>query len=168
MLVNKARNFENEKRAARIISDVLYITIASVSPDGKPWNTPVYSAFDSDLNFYWTSSKDSQHSKNIRHNADVFFAIYDSSVGEGNGEGVYLEATAEELNKREEILVARKLTQARKGQNPDDAEKFMGEAVRRVYRAKVARGWVNESESIEKGWRDYRTEIDLRRVRGLL
>lgn len=164
----QSNGFENEKRAAQIIKDVLYITVASVSPEGKPWNTPVYSAFDSDLNFYWTSAKDSVHSNNIRHNPDVFFAIYDSSVAEGSGAGVYLEARAEELNVREEILVARKFTQARKGKSPDDADDFMGEAHRRVYRATVTHGWINEAETLESGWRDYRTAIDLRRVRGML
>ncbi len=56
----------HNKRAAEIIKDIKYITIASVSDDGQPWNTPVYSAFDKDLNFYWFSDKNSQHSQNVR------------------------------------------------------------------------------------------------------
>ena len=75
------------KTPAKIINDILYATIATADKNGQPWNSPVYSAFDEDLNFYWTSAKDSQHSQNIRENPKRFIVIYDSTVVEGQGEG---------------------------------------------------------------------------------
>jgi uncharacterized protein YhbP (UPF0306 family) len=59
------------KRAKEIIELILYITIATVSKDGTPWNSPVYSAFDEDYNFYWASDQNGQHSKNIAENDKV-------------------------------------------------------------------------------------------------
>jgi len=40
------------------------------------------------------SDKNGQHSKNIAENNRVFIVIYDSTVPEGDGEGVYIQAMA--------------------------------------------------------------------------
>jgi general stress protein 26 len=95
--------------AKEIIEKIQYITIATVSKDGEPWNTPVYSAYDEDYNFYWISWKENQHSKNIAENNQVFSVIYDSTVPEGTGEGVYIRQkrmrsmTKKKLNMRSSI-----------------------------------------------------------------
>lgn len=164
------RSFEYEKKAARIIKEVVHITIATVSPEGKPWNTPVHSAFDSDLNFYWASAKDSTHSRNIRFQPDVFLAIYDSTALGGTGSAVYFEARAEELHKREEILIAKKFAQKRiKHTEESDVDDFIGDSIRRVYQAVITRGWTNDVEVLpDRQLRQYRVEVDLRRLRGLL
>ena len=49
-------------KAAKVIKSILYINIASITPNGKPWNSPVYCAFDKNLNYYWFSWKENQHS----------------------------------------------------------------------------------------------------------
>jgi nitroimidazol reductase NimA-like FMN-containing flavoprotein (pyridoxamine 5'-phosphate oxidase superfamily) len=58
------------------VRDIKYITIATASKTGQPWNSPVYSAFDGAYNFYWASDREGQHSRNIRENPQVFLAIY--------------------------------------------------------------------------------------------
>lgn len=164
----------HSKKAAEIINRILYITIATASKDGQPWNSPVYSAFDKDLNFYWSSDKDSQHSKNIRENKNVFLAIYDSTVPEGTGEGVYIKAEAYELGEKDEVIVARRITQTRKGQeselNEKEHEKFTGDAVRRIYKAVPKRIWINEDERDEnaKFIRDTRVEVSLDKLKTLI
>jgi general stress protein 26 len=126
----------HNKRAAEIIKEILYITIASVSSDGQPWNTPVYSAFDKDLNFYWFSDKNSQHSQNVRSNNKVLLVIYDSTVPEGTGEGVYVKAIVSELNTPEEILAAKAVLDERVGKEKErNAENYMYDAVLRGYKA---------------------------------
>lgn len=45
------------ERAVKVIKKIEYINIASITPEGLPWNTPVYTAFDKNLNFYWMSWK---------------------------------------------------------------------------------------------------------------
>lgn len=157
-------DFHN-KRAAEIINKILYITIASVSDEGQPWNSPVYSGFDSELNFYWSSDKDSQHSKNIRVNGKVFIVVYDSTAEAGSGEGVYIQAEAKELSENEEITVARRITQTRKGQldemTEDEAEKFKGSLARRIYKATPHKIWLNDVELDDEGKyvRDIRVEV---------
>lgn len=157
----------HDKRAAEIINKILYITIASVSDEGQPWNSPVYSGFDNELNFYWASDKDSQHSKNVRANGRVFIVIYDSTAADGKGEGVYIQAEAKELDDDREIMSARRITQARKGQldeiTDDEPEKFKGISVRRVYKAMPQKIWMNDDELDDNGKRirDTRVEIAL-------
>jgi uncharacterized protein YhbP (UPF0306 family) len=83
---------ELAKRAKEIIEKIIYITLASVTPKGKPWNSPLYSAYDKDTYaFYWVSPRATQHSNNIAENQNVFLTIYDSTVPEGTGEGVYIQ-----------------------------------------------------------------------------
>ncbi len=71
-----------------------------------PWNSPVYSAFDKDYNFYWASWKENQHSKNIKENEKVFVVIYDSTVpehvwvnSEGNINGNFVDSRIKNPNR---------------------------------------------------------------------
>src|ERR1700721_2079079 len=133
----------HNKRAREILSRIIYATIATVTDDGKPWNSPVRHVLDRDLNIYWFSDKEGQHSKNIRVNEDVFIVIYDSTVPEGDGEGVFIQARAEELEDPEEIRLARLI---KKGENMDNIDDFRGDAIRRVYKAVPQRIWMNDAE----------------------
>jgi uncharacterized protein YhbP (UPF0306 family) len=155
----------HNKRAAEIINQILYITIASANRDGKPWNSPVYSAFDEHLNFYWSSDKASVHSQNVRENSNVFLVIYDSTMPAGTGEAVYIEAEAIELTDVDEIQVARRTTQSReeKPAGEKEFEKFTSDAIRRIYRASPHRVWMNDVEEDYNGnyIKDIRIEIPL-------
>jgi nitroimidazol reductase NimA-like FMN-containing flavoprotein (pyridoxamine 5'-phosphate oxidase superfamily) len=154
----------HNKRAAEIVKEIKYITIASVSADGQPWNTPVYSAFDKDLNFYWFSDKNSQHSQNVRGNNKVLLVIYDSTVPEGTGEGVYVKATVSELNEPEAILAAKAVLDERVGKEKErNAENYMGDAVLRGYKATAMQVWMNDDDKDENGnyVRDIRVEVPL-------
>src|SRR3954452_9503559 len=50
-----------------ILNEVLYVTIATVSKEGLPWNTPVFFARDHHSKIYWVSANESVHSKNIEN-----------------------------------------------------------------------------------------------------
>ena len=78
-------------------------SIGTASSQGDPWNSPVYSAYDDLANFYWSSSPDAQHSRNIHATGKAFLVIYDSTVPEGKGEAVYVEATVAGLDDPREI-----------------------------------------------------------------
>jgi hypothetical protein len=41
----------NEERARAVIKKISYITIATVSDDGMPWNAPVFAAYDENTIF---------------------------------------------------------------------------------------------------------------------
>ena len=152
---------DNVAKAKEIISKIIYITIASVSKDGRPWNTPVYSAFDENYNFFWASWRENEHSKNIRSNPDVFLVIYDSTVPEGTGGGVYVKAKAYEINDSKEIEYAVKYLYGRKNKTPRKAEEFLGNYPRRVYKATPEKFWINTEGEVNGNYVDKRVEVNL-------
>lgn len=154
---------DNKAKAKRIIKEILYITIATAGKDGTPWNTPVYSAFDENYNFFWASDKNSIHSKNISENNKVALVIYDSTVPQGTGEGVYVEAKAFELSDPKEIEHALAYLYRRKDQDPKKrgAQEFLGAYPRRVYKAVPEKFWVNGEGQVNGNYIDIREEVDL-------
>lgn len=151
-----------EDKAREILKKIKYITIATSTLDGLPWNSPVYSAFDEEYNFYWASDQNGQHSKNINNNPDVFLVIYDSNVPEGTGEGVYVKAKAYALTDESEILHALKTLDGRVGKVKErDANKFLGDYPRRVYKAVPETFWMNGDGDVNGNYIDIRVEINL-------
>lgn len=158
------KNDSNIAKARGIIEKILYITIATSSKDGKPWNSPVYSACDEDYNFFWASWRENQHSKNIRENSNVFIVIYDSTVPEGTGEGVYIRAKAYELDNEKEIKHAIKYLDGRVNKKKDPKTRiaqFQGNKPRRVYKAVPGKVWINGEGDINGEYIDKRVEINL-------
>jgi len=160
--------------AQRTIQEIQYITIATIHTRidnwsmSRPWNSPVYSAFDSDYNFYWVSDRRSQHSKNIRKNPHIFLAIYNSTIPEGTGagRGVYIQAQARELSDPDEIAHAHQLLAGRVGKASRTPDHFLGDAPRRIYQAAPERVWVNDNKRRNGHLIDIRIEIDPALLRG--
>ena len=132
-----------------IIEKVTYVTVASVDEQGQPWNTPVFCAYDKGKNFYWGSHRNSQHSKNIRANGRVFLVIYDSTVPAGEGEGVYVKATARELDEPAEIETAHALLQNRRPVPYWRLEEVQGKAPVRLYKATPEKMWLNDGGQVD-------------------
>lgn len=61
--------------AEAIIDANRYLTIGTSNQDGTPWLTPVYYTPDRYTDFYWISSPDATHSRNIGERADVSIVI---------------------------------------------------------------------------------------------
>jgi len=151
-----------EEKAKDILQKILYITIATSTKDGKPWNSPVYSAFDEDYNFYWASDYNGQHSKNIKENPNIFLVIYDSTASEGTGEGVYVQAKAYELSDENEILHALEVLDKRVGKTKErNAKVFLGDYPRRVYKAVPEIFWMNGDGDVNGNYIDIRMEVKL-------
>ena len=152
------------EKAKSIIQKILYITIATSSKDGQPWNSPVFSAFDENYNFYWNSWTENQHSKNIEGNPNVFLIIYDSTVSEGTGEGVYIKAKAYMVTNEKEIKRARDLLVKRKNKPSSklrNTREFMGKYPRRVYKAVLEKVWMNDVGEVNGNYVDKRVGVDL-------
>ncbi len=148
-------------RAKEIIAKIIYITIATASKDGSPWNSPVYAAYDERYNFFWTSSPEARHSKNIAANPNVAIVIYDTNDPEGTGEGVYIEAQASELNDEQEITEALKFFYGRKNKETRPASTFLGNSPRRLYKAVPEKVWMNTYQKIHGQGIDGKIEINL-------
>ncbi len=144
-------NGELVARACELLTSAQYINIASVCPDGSPWNTPLYAVYgrgairDRELVFYWTSWVNAQHSINIRSNPRVFATLYDSSRkrGDNNRRCLYLAGNAHEgVPEQEMSLVLDDLYGEEAAQmKPAD---YSGEAIKRVYRFHPEQCWLND------------------------
>lgn len=149
------------KRAKEIIEKIDYITIASMTPEGMPWNTPVYSAFDKDYNFFWGTHIDSQKAKNIRSNENVFLVIYDSTVPPGTGEGVFIQAKAYQLSDPDEIQHAYETLNSRHPDSFWKPEAFSENGPVRLFTAVPQKAWMNDDGEKGSYYIDVRTEISL-------
>ncbi len=153
----------DEARARAIVQRILYVTVATVSVDGAPWNTPVYSAYDERGDFFWSSSPQGQHSLNIAANGKAFLVIYDSTAPEGTGAGVYVEAAAGMLTRSADVAAARRhlALRAAKPFDPGHPDPLLVSGAQRIYRAAPRRVWVNGFENDANGSfiRDVRIEV---------
>ena len=59
--------------------------------------SPVYYAAEGYVEFYWISSPDARHSRNLAARPHIRIVVFDSQVPIDTGQGVYMAAVAEEL-----------------------------------------------------------------------
>lgn len=102
---------ERKERARAVLKEIFLVPLATVNEDNSPHLSPVFLAFDKDLNGYWNSSAEALHSQNIVRTGQVFLVIFDSSHSRG---GLYMEAEAKELSDQAEIEQAWQAMDARK------------------------------------------------------
>jgi pyridoxine/pyridoxamine 5'-phosphate oxidase len=83
--------------AREIVDSNLYMTLATADRDGRPWASPVWFAHADHAEFVWVSRPDARHSRSLAVRPELGIVIFDSTVGVGAAQAVYLEAVAEEL-----------------------------------------------------------------------
>lgn len=81
--------------ARSIIQANRYLTLATADQDGVPWASPVWFATVDLREFFWVSSPDARHSRNLTVRPEVGVVIFDSRQPVGTGRAVYLSARAE-------------------------------------------------------------------------
>lgn len=158
---NISMQSEHTRVAQNILSHICYATLATATKTGIPWSCPVYVAFDKNFNFYWLSSRQTRHSQNIRENGQIAFVVYDSTVPEGTGKAVYIEATACELTQEEEIAYGLDHIFERAGENPPPVNEAWGDSPLRVYQAKAHAAWINVGDSVNGKYVDTRVAVAL-------
>jgi hypothetical protein len=125
-----------------ILDRVEHATVATVSADGRPWNTPVYFARRRG-SYYWISRRDAQHSINIRHNGRAFLVVFDSTREDSSGAGAYLEAHVTELADDGHIQDALTLIYRRRDKPRPPVALFSYSSIHAVYHAQATRLWTN-------------------------
>jgi hypothetical protein len=84
--------------AAHTVRDVIeasrYLVLATADAAGRPWNSPLYFAHIDFTEFFWVSSPDVTHSRNIAVRPEVGIVIFDTQAAIGAGQGVYMSAVA--------------------------------------------------------------------------
>ncbi len=143
--------------------DIHHVPLATVNEDGTPHNSPVFMAFDEELNGYWASHPHALHSQNIMREGNVFIVIFDSREGHG---GLFMEGTAHLLTDDGDIRDALELLQDTKEDlygSMGDLSMYTGDSPQRIYRFIPSGAWVNQSDRNKDDIiiRDRRVEIDL-------
>jgi hypothetical protein len=83
--------------ARSIIDSNMYMTLGTADGAGRPWVSPVYYAPAGYTDFYWVSSPEARHSRNVAVRPDVSIVVFDSRAPIGTGQGAYMAAVADEL-----------------------------------------------------------------------
>ena len=125
------------RKARRLIEVTPFLTLATADASGKPWSCPVYFAHDQAFALYWVSYRETVHSANIRVRPQVGISIL-GEPPDHEGDGVYLDAVAAELDDRAEveraIEVRRTRPQDRRFAVTSPAD-VLGDAAWRIYLA---------------------------------
>jgi len=130
--------------ARDIIEASRYLMLATADATGRPWSSPVYFAHIGFTDFFWVSSPDVTHSRNIAVRPDVGIVVFDSQAAIGTGQGVYMSAVAKMLEGEE---TARGIEAFSRRSVPHGGPEWTSEAVRsgvglRLYRATAGSHWI--------------------------
>lgn len=153
---------KSNAKAQAILDTINYVTIATVSNDGQPWNTPVASFhFDNDSVLYWASWQDNRHSQNIRANGKAFVVVYDSTPANNQpSAGVYMQGEAFELTDEQEVMQAA-LVFKDDLYNPSDGRQYLGDYPRRIYKFVPEKIWMNDDDKVDGNFIDIRVEAEV-------
>ena len=148
--------------ARAIIDSIMYMVLGTADASGRPWVSPVYFAFEKYREFYWMSSPDVLHSRNILVRPEVSIVMFDSRIQAGMGQAVYMSAVAEELTGSEfdqgvRIYNGRFPNPAEHGVRIINPEDVQAPAPYRPYRAIAHEYWVLDPA----GRPDHRTSVTL-------
>lgn len=135
--------------ARTIIDSNWYMALGTADGTGRPWVSPVYYTCVGYREFYWVSSPEVRHSRNLATRPEVSIVVFDSRAPIGAGQGVYMAALAEEVSGADldgGIDIFSRGSEARGAPEwkPGDVRP---PAVYRLYRASASEHWVLEPGS---------------------
>ena len=146
--------------ARSIIDSNMYMVLGTANESGQPWVSPVYFGHMEYKEFYWISSLEVRHSRNIAVRPQVSIVIFDSQVPVGKGQALYMSAVAEELTGPDvdrglDIYNGRFSNPAEHGVRAVTSEDVRAPALYRLYRATASDHWVLDPA----GHPDYRIPV---------
>ncbi|HEY7597080.1 MAG TPA: pyridoxamine 5'-phosphate oxidase family protein [Actinophytocola sp.] len=130
----------NDDIARRVLDANSYAVLATADADGVPWGSPVWFAHEEPREIFWVSAPDARHSQNIAIRPLIGMVVFDSTVRPGNGQAVYMTATAELVTDPATIergLAVFNRASVAQGIGEWGPERVTGEARLRLYRASV-------------------------------
>ncbi len=148
---------------AQTVRDIIeanrYLVLATADATGRPWSSPVYFAHIGFTEFFWLSSPEVTHSRNIAVRPEVGIVVFDSRAAIGTGQGVYMSAVAKLLEDGE---TARGIEAFSRRSVAHGGEEWTSEAVRpgaglRLYRAAADSHWILAAD----GRPDHRIPVPL-------
>lgn len=116
-----------------------YMTLATIEPDGRPRVSPVYYTAARYTDFYWASSPDARHSRNIADRPEIEIVIFDSSAPVSETAAVYLGAHAGVVPEDEIEALAPEAFRTTAGARAFARVELQGRAPLRLYVARPTR-----------------------------
>jgi pyridoxine/pyridoxamine 5'-phosphate oxidase len=131
------RGPDPEAASSAVIAGNRYMTLATADEHGLPWASPVWYSTVDERVFFWVSSPEARHSRNLAARPEVAIVIFDSQVAVGSAQAVYMSALARQVDAADidaglEIFNVRSLEQ---GLRPWTSEDVRPPAKHRLYRA---------------------------------
>ncbi len=126
--------------ARDVIASNRYFVLGTSHDDGHPRVSPVFFNHHEHQAFYWVSSPDAQHSRNLATDPRLNAVVFDSSVPPPETRAVYLTGTAYEVAERDlETEIPLAFAQASsKGARSFSVEELSGDGDLRLYRFDVS------------------------------
>jgi len=129
--------------ARAIIDGGRYMVLATADAAGVPWASPVWYAPRGYSELFWVSDPGRRHSRNLAERPELSIVIFDSSVTPGEGQAVYMEATAAQTTEGLDVFSARSVAQGL-GEWRDLSGPL------KLYRAIVSQHWMLREERDER------------------
>ena len=145
--------------AKTIIDSNMYMVLGTVDESGNPWVAPVYYAPAGYSEFYWVSSPEVMHSRNIAQHPQISIVIFNSQATIGTGQAVYMSASAFQLSGADldrGIGIFSRTSVGHGGLEWTRAD-VQGDALYRLYHASVSEHWVLDPS----GRPDHRITVDM-------
>jgi len=137
----RAEEVTPTEHAASVVAKCRYLVLATSSLGGTPWVTPVYFAAGDPWTFWWISSPETLHCRNIAVNPQVALTVFDATARLGQAAAVYAAAWAEQCPSArlaEGIAVYAERSLQHGGDRWNE-ESVTGTARLRLYRARASR-----------------------------
>ncbi|MCW8384418.1 pyridoxamine 5'-phosphate oxidase family protein [Streptomyces justiciae] len=130
--------------ARGIVDGSRYLVLATADAGGRPWSSPVYFAHAGYREFYWVSSPEVTHSRNIAVRAEVGISVFDSSAEIGTGQGVYMPAVAGVVGEADAVAALDVFSRRSVGHGGRvwTVEDVRGDSGMRLYRAVADAHWM--------------------------
>lgn len=130
-----------------IIAANQFLTLATADGNGKPWASPVWYAHVEHRAFYWLSSPDAQHSRNLAVRPELAIVIFDSHRT-GGWNAVYFSAMAEQLEDVDDGISIYSARSQEKGFGPWTRDRVLPPAKHRLYRATTLEHFVLDPHDV--------------------
>jgi uncharacterized protein YhbP (UPF0306 family) len=131
--------------AKAIIDSTFYMVLGTADESGQPWVSPVYFTASKYKEFYWISSPQTKHSRNIAQRSQISIVIFNSQVPVGKAQAVYMSAekmTGSDLERGLIVYNGRFPDPARHGVQDTRLEEVRPPGLYRLYRAVALEHWV--------------------------
>ena len=120
--------------ARSIIDKHRYMTLGTADADGLPWASPVWYAPRDYREFFWVSSPEARHSRNVAVRRQLAIVIFDSQPA-GGSEALYMSAVGEEVTDVDDAIALFSRRSEAQGLPAWTRENVMPPARHRLYHA---------------------------------